>query len=239
MDDRTAKRALQVAPDAGAPSYEVGYGKPPTHSRFRPGQSGNPRGRPKGSRNRLPALNEERLKTVVLEEAYRLIGVRDGDRPAEIPVIQAIIRGVALNAARGHQRSQRMFTELLQWVEREDKALHDEWLCAAIDYKIGWESELRRREQRGESGPEPLPHPDHIVIDLDTGQVQVLGPMTKEEKKKWDMLREHKDTLEDYVAELEKNAARRPRDRSLRKELNSMRQLRDNVEELLTEGRQF
>ena len=31
--------------------YNVGYGKPPTHSRFRTGQSGNPKGRPKGSRN--------------------------------------------------------------------------------------------------------------------------------------------------------------------------------------------
>jgi Family of unknown function (DUF5681) len=28
--------------------YQVGYGKPPVHSRFRKGQSGNPRGRPRG-----------------------------------------------------------------------------------------------------------------------------------------------------------------------------------------------
>lgn len=27
--------------------YEIGYGKPPPNSRFRPGQSGNPRGRPR------------------------------------------------------------------------------------------------------------------------------------------------------------------------------------------------
>lgn len=31
--------------------YKVGYKKPPKHSRFRPGRSGNPRGRPKGQRN--------------------------------------------------------------------------------------------------------------------------------------------------------------------------------------------
>jgi len=28
---------------------KVGYGKPPRHSRFKPGRSGNPRGRPKGA----------------------------------------------------------------------------------------------------------------------------------------------------------------------------------------------
>ena len=30
---------------------DVGYGKPPRHSRFKKGQSGNPKGRPRGSRN--------------------------------------------------------------------------------------------------------------------------------------------------------------------------------------------
>ena len=33
--------------------YEVGYGKPPKHSRFKPGQSGNPKGRP-----RVPATSK-------------------------------------------------------------------------------------------------------------------------------------------------------------------------------------
>ena len=31
--------------------YEVGRGKPPLHTRFKPGESGNPKGRPKGVRN--------------------------------------------------------------------------------------------------------------------------------------------------------------------------------------------
>ncbi|MDH3581687.1 MAG: DUF5681 domain-containing protein [Hyphomicrobiales bacterium] len=32
-------------------SYEVGYGKPPKDTRFKPGQSGNRKGRPKGTKN--------------------------------------------------------------------------------------------------------------------------------------------------------------------------------------------
>lgn len=41
--------------------YEVGYGKPPQATRFRPGQSGNPKGRPKGSTN-VFALIEKLLQ---------------------------------------------------------------------------------------------------------------------------------------------------------------------------------
>jgi len=40
----------------GESGYAVGYGKPPTHGKFRPGHSGNPAGRPKGVRNLMSDL---------------------------------------------------------------------------------------------------------------------------------------------------------------------------------------
>jgi hypothetical protein len=47
-----SNRLRRSAPTNGnAEGYAVGYGKPPQHSRFRPGQSGNPAGRSKGVQN--------------------------------------------------------------------------------------------------------------------------------------------------------------------------------------------
>lgn len=147
MDDSRGKDNSSIGFEQETASYEVGCRKPPTAARFRKGQSGNPCGRPKGAKNKLPAMNEERMKTILLEEAYRVIKVRDGSREVTIPVIQAVVRSMALTAAKGHARSQRMFTSLLQATEKERWALHDEWLKGAIEYKIGWEEALERRKR--------------------------------------------------------------------------------------------
>ena len=202
MARRDARKALTVRP---SPNYEVGYGRPPVQSRFKPGQSGNPSGRPRGSRKKpkIPALNEERLKIIVLEEAYRSIRINDADRQVSIPMAQAVIRSLAVNAAKGNQRAQRLFAELLAAAETSHKRLHDEWLETAINYKVEWERELERRRAYNIVAPEPIPHPDDIIIDMRTGLVRVKGPMTKEEKVVWDQFRQRKEECDQTIAELE------------------------------------
>jgi hypothetical protein len=198
-DKNKGKRTLVPRPD-----YDVGYGKPPKDTRFKPGQSGNPKGRPKGARNKRPGMHEERMKDIILDEAYRDITVNEGGGRVTIPMAQAVMRSVAVNAAKGQHRSQRLFAELLASVESSRKILHDRWLETAIEYKVEWEKELRRREKFGITDlPEPLPHPDHVKIDMIEGTAIVMGPATKEEKAEYDWFVERRAMFEDELQHLE------------------------------------
>ncbi|MFZ1726632.1 MAG: DUF5681 domain-containing protein [Albidovulum sp.] len=198
-------RDKQTRALAARPGYEVGYARPPAERQFKPGQSGNPRGRPKGAKNKRPAFHEERMREIILDEAYRPITVRDGDRNITVPMAQAVIRSLAVNAAKGQHRAQRLFAELLSTTERQRADLHARYLDAALDYKIAWDKELERRNALGITDlPPPLPHPDHVVIDMRKGTVRLAGPVTKAEKVEWDDILQQKASLEDCVALLRK-----------------------------------
>jgi Family of unknown function (DUF5681) len=97
-------------------TYQVGYGKPPAHSRFRKGQSGNPTGqrpRPDGT---------ERLKNLMSQEAYRLLTVRDGGDIKRIAALQAVLRSQITSAVKGNVAAQRAIINAIQQLEAEPQA---------------------------------------------------------------------------------------------------------------------
>ena len=75
-----------------ADDYEVGYCKPPIPNRFRPGQSGNPRGRPRRSRN---------LKTDLEEELRARVTVREGGRERRVSKQRAMVKRLAEKGLQG------------------------------------------------------------------------------------------------------------------------------------------
>ena len=50
---------------------------------------------------------------------------------------------------------------------------------------------------------DPIPHPDHIVIDMQTGRVRIEGPFTKEEKVVWDEFHAKTQDCDREIAYLE------------------------------------
>ena len=76
--------------------YPVGYGRPPAHARFKPGQSGNPKGRPKRTKN---------LRTDLVEELGEFIRVREGDREYSVSKQRALIKALVARAVKGDTRA--------------------------------------------------------------------------------------------------------------------------------------
>jgi hypothetical protein len=77
-------------------TYRIGKGKPPKKTRFKKGQSGNPTGRPKGSKN---------LKTLIEEQQNALVTVRENGVEKKISTKKAVIMRLHAEALRGNQRA--------------------------------------------------------------------------------------------------------------------------------------
>jgi Family of unknown function (DUF5681) len=81
--------------DQGRP-YTVGYGKPPSASQFRPGQSGNVKGRPKGRKN---------LKTLIKRAMTAMITVQEGSSGRHVTKLEGVVLRQLQNALKGNDRS--------------------------------------------------------------------------------------------------------------------------------------
>ena len=92
------------APAAGA-SYAVGYGRPPVATRFKPGQSGNPGGKPK-----RPAAILARL---MAQEVNETVEATESGQPRGLTKLEATLKQIADRAANGDRRSAMLMFSLL------------------------------------------------------------------------------------------------------------------------------
>ena len=90
--------------------YEVGYGKPPRHTRFLKGQSGNPRGRPSGAKNFTTLLRETLNETVIVTE--------NGGR-RKVSKRQAIITQLVNRSATADFRAIKILLDIMRDIERQ------------------------------------------------------------------------------------------------------------------------
>jgi hypothetical protein len=91
--------------DMSRPEYKVGYKRPPQHTQFKPGQSGNPRGRPKQKKSLAELLQEILFRTVILKE---------NGEPRRMMLIEVIANDLIHKAARGDAKARRDLLEILR-----------------------------------------------------------------------------------------------------------------------------
>jgi hypothetical protein len=121
--------------------YEVGYGRPPRHTRFEPGRSGNPRGRPNRSKNLATLLSEALREPVIVVE---------NGRRRTIDKRRAIVTQIVNRSAKGDLKAIQALLPMLRDIE--DRADHgsvdpaalaeaDRRMIQRITTRLGGESE--------------------------------------------------------------------------------------------------
>jgi hypothetical protein len=130
--------AIPLPPDAAAKTLneepKVGYGRPPVHTRFKPGSSGNTKGRPKGSRN---------IKTVLEHVMNQKVTVRENGKTRKTTKFEAMVQSHASKAIKGDARSLSALLALLvktgqltedgsenstSWLTEDDAAIIDDFM---------------------------------------------------------------------------------------------------------------
>ena len=126
--------------------HEVGYGRPPRHSRFRKGRSGNPRGRPRGSKN---------LATLFAEALDETVAVKEDGRRRAISKREAIVKQLVNRSAGADLAAMRILLGMVQALEARtdpgtDGAEPGNRSTAEADLEVM--RELRRRLLRSGEG---------------------------------------------------------------------------------------
>jgi hypothetical protein len=123
-----------VPPDE---EYRIGYRRPPVATRFQAGVSGNPRGRPKGSKN---------LASVIATTLSERVAVTENGRRRRITKLEATVKQLVNRAASGEARSLKLLFTLVQASEARPPQPDPEQPTEADEIVL---RELRRRFTEG------------------------------------------------------------------------------------------
>lgn len=132
-----------------ADDYEVGYGKPPVKTRFKKGQSGNPKGR------RAKVKNVSTLLAIELE---KIIVVRDGSGERRLTKREALVTSLVNDAIKGKNQARALLLKILEVeapaepfvADEQDEHVLADWLSRRENGQGGREREAGEAKQTGE-----------------------------------------------------------------------------------------
>jgi hypothetical protein len=124
-------------------SYEVGYGRPPKSGQFVKGQSGNPKGRHKGSKN---------LSTIILKEGRKPVRVQGPGSSRRVTKLEATVMQLHNKAAQGDLPSMRLLLSTYRAAEEQAAATGTPDVLPEADQKMMQSILERMRDIGGETG---------------------------------------------------------------------------------------
>lgn len=117
-------------------TYEIGYRRPPKAGQFKKGQSGNPKGRPKGSKNFMTLLDQE------LDQK---ITVNENGRKKEVTRMQAMVKRMVAESLQGNLKALMTMIEIMRRHGKFDEQDAEE--LAPGDYSEILDSFIAKREK--------------------------------------------------------------------------------------------
>ena len=127
-------------PPETPPDYVVGYGKPPLHTRFQKGRSGNPKGRPRGKKNMSTLLSAALDASIIVVE---------NGRRKKITKREAIVTQLVNKSASADLKATQIVLALLRDVESQaDGSAHPAAFTEA-DQEIIQRIQARLRNENG------------------------------------------------------------------------------------------
>jgi len=131
-------------PANGAP--KLGRGHPPKHTQFSKGKSGNPKGRPKGSKN---------MSTYLMEAAHDQVSATIGGKTRTISKLQATSMQLATKAASGDQAAINKFLDWMDEIEtRAAAARPSQFPLSEADIEVIQETYERMKQCKSEGSAE-------------------------------------------------------------------------------------
>lgn len=122
---------------------EVGYGRPPKSSQFKPGQSGNPSGRPK----KKAATT---LQAAVSQLMQETVSVKINGRVRKMTRAEVLAAKVFADATAGDGKALQQLTHLAKHSPEPDRGA--EWIGAAERLRKKFEIIMQRRRERAADG---------------------------------------------------------------------------------------